>query len=70
MIAVFIAASYPISSTAQIVTVEFSKKKDSTTGHMVYHLIFKRGDEVIAKRTYSDGKTILNEGKIPDAYDC
>ena len=66
MIAVLIAASYPFSATAQIVTVEFSKKKDLATAQMVYHLVYKRGVEVIAKRTYSNGKTILKEGKIPD----
>ena len=66
IIAAFIAASFPISATAQIVTVEFSKKKDAATGQMVYHLVYKRGEEIIAKRTYSNGKTILNQGKIPD----
>jgi antitoxin component YwqK of YwqJK toxin-antitoxin module len=66
LIAFFIAASFAISATAQIVTVEFSKKKDQDKGHIIYHLVFKRGDEVIAKRTYSNGKTILDEGEIPD----
>jgi antitoxin component YwqK of YwqJK toxin-antitoxin module len=66
IIAAFIAASFPISATAQIVTVEFSKKKDAATGQMVYHLVYKRGEEIIAKRTYINGKTILHEGKIPD----
>lgn len=66
LIVFFIAASFPISATAQIVTVEFSKKKDTATGQMVYHLVYKRGEEIIAKRTYSNGKTILNQGKIPD----
>ena len=33
---------------------------------MVYRLVYKRGEEVIAKRSYSNGKTILNEGEKPD----
>ena len=33
---------------------------------MVYDLVFKCGDEIIAKRKYSNGKTILKEGKIPN----
>ena len=66
IMAAFIAASFPVSATAQIVTVDFSKRKDAKTGQMVYYLVYKRGHEVIAKRTYSAGKTILNEGEIPD----
>lgn len=66
LVVFFIAVSYPISATAQIVTVEFSKIKDNSTGQMIYHLVFKHGEKVIAKRSYSNGKTILNEGEIPD----
>ena len=66
IVAAFIAASFPVSATAQIVTVDFSKRKDSETGQMVYHLVYKRGEETIAERTYSNGKAIHSEGKIPD----
>jgi antitoxin component YwqK of YwqJK toxin-antitoxin module len=66
MVVAFITLSYPLSAIAQLIVVEFSKNKDTKTGQMVYHLVFKRGDEIVAKRTYSNGKTILNEGKIPD----
>jgi len=51
---------------AQIVTVEFSKQKDAKPGLMIYHLVFKRGKVIIAKRSYHNGETILEEGKIPD----
>jgi antitoxin component YwqK of YwqJK toxin-antitoxin module len=57
---------FPIVSSAQLVVVEFSKHKDTQTGEMVYDLIFKRGEKIIAKRKYSNGKTLLSEGNIPD----
>ena len=66
LIALFIAISLPSSATAQIVTVEFSKTKDEATGQMIYHLVYKRGEKIIAKRSYSNGKIILSEGSIPD----
>jgi antitoxin component YwqK of YwqJK toxin-antitoxin module len=66
LIALFIAVSLPSSATAQIITVELSKIKDKATGQMIYHLVYKRGVKIIAKRSYSDGKTILSEGRIPD----
>jgi len=66
LVFLFIAVFYPISANAQIVTVEFSKIKDKATGQMVYNLVFKHGEKVIAKRSYSNGKTILDEGEIPD----
>ena len=66
LIVLFIAVSLPTSATAQIVTVEFSKMKDEATGQMIYHLVYNRGEKIIAKRSYSNGKTILSEGRIPD----
>ena len=66
LIVLFIAVSLPSSATAQIVTVEFSKIKDKATGQMIYHLVYKRGEKIIAKRSYSNGKTTLSEGQIPD----
>ena len=66
LIAFYIVVSLPIYATAQIVKVEFSKIKDEATGQMIYHLVYKSGEKVIAKRSYSNGKTILNEGEIPD----
>jgi antitoxin component YwqK of YwqJK toxin-antitoxin module len=48
------------------VTVEFSKKKDEATSRIIYHLVYKRGEKIVAKRSYINGKTILNEGEIPD----
>jgi hypothetical protein len=66
LIAISTAVSFPIFATAQLITVEFSKIKDKATGRLVHNLVFKRGKEIIAKRIYSNGKTILSEGKIPD----
>jgi antitoxin component YwqK of YwqJK toxin-antitoxin module len=62
----FIALSCPISAIAQLIVVEFTKGNDSKTGQEVYFVVFKRGDQIIAKRTFSNGKTVLSEGKIPD----
>ena len=53
LIVLFIAVSLPTSATAQIVTVEFSKMKDEATGQMIHHLVYKRGEKIIAKRSYS-----------------
>jgi len=66
LVVLFIAVSLPTSATAQIVTVEFSKMKDEATGQMIHHLVYKRGEKIIAKRSYSNGKKTLSEGRIPD----
>lgn len=66
MLATLFVTFLPTFARAQIVTVEFSKQKDGKTGLMMYHLVFKRGKVIIAKRSYGDGETILEEGKIPD----
>lgn len=66
MLTILFVTFLPGFARAQIVTVEFSKKKDAKTGLMVYHLVFKRGKVIIAKRSYRNGETILEEGKIPD----
>jgi antitoxin component YwqK of YwqJK toxin-antitoxin module len=65
-VAVFLVISFPIVSNAQFIVVEFSKHNDTATGEMVYDLVFKRGDKIIAKRKYSIGKALLSEGEIPD----
>lgn len=66
IVAVFIALSCPISAIAQLIFLEFTVNKDSKTGQLVQSWVFKRDDEIIAKRIFSIGKTILSEGKIPD----
>ncbi len=64
--AVFLVTCFYVDASAQLIVVEFSKHKDTETGEMVYDLIFKRGKEIIAKRKYSMGKTLISEGSIPD----
>jgi antitoxin component YwqK of YwqJK toxin-antitoxin module len=66
VLATLFVAFLPASAGAQIVTVEFSKQKDTKTGLIIYHLVFKQGEVIIAKRSYRNGETILEEGKIPD----
>ena len=70
LIPFFIVISFlmfiPISAIAQLIIMEFKAEKDTETGQSVYNLVFKSGDEIIAKRTYCNGETILSEGKIPN----
>ena len=66
LISAIIFSLFKAYAGADLITVEFSKNKNMVPGHIIYHLVFKRGDVIVAKRSYEDGKTILEEGKIPD----
>ena len=55
-----------ISAGAELITVDFSKIKDKSSNHMIYHLVFKNADKIVAKRSYKNGDVIFSEGKIPD----
>jgi antitoxin component YwqK of YwqJK toxin-antitoxin module len=66
LISTFILSFFTTYACAELITVQFSKNKNMASGHMIYHLVFKRGDDIVAKRSYENGKAILEEGKIPD----
>ena len=56
LIAIALSLSFPISAASQFVIVEFIKHCD---GQMAYTLVFKRGEEIIAKRICRNGKNKL-----------
>ena len=66
LISILVLAFFKAYASADLITVQFSKNKNVASGHMIYHLVFKCGDDIVAKRSYENGKAILEEGKIPD----
>jgi antitoxin component YwqK of YwqJK toxin-antitoxin module len=63
-----VMATSSLAAQAEI-RLEFTAIHSDRTSPPVYQLLFHRGPQVIAKRVYHNGRTVVAEGKIPRKID-
>ena len=60
LISTILLSFFKAHAGADLITVQFSKNKNMASGNMIYHLVFKRGDNIVAKRSYENGKELYH----------